>query len=77
MAAKPDLQPSDNNIGTAVRGLEIFKLFDFTLRCAVRQSMEVEKKNQQTTGKLTYILQSLSDESFGCPVVSTYAVAWP
>lgn len=76
VAVKPDLLPWDNNIGAAVRGLGISELFAFMLRCAVRQSRQTESE-ETTTGKLTYVLQSLSDESLRCPVVSVYGVAWP
>lgn len=42
VAAKPDLLPWDNNVGAAVRGLEISELFAFMLRCAVRKNRQSE-----------------------------------
>lgn len=45
-----------------MRGLGISELFAFMLRCAARQSRQTESE-KATTGKLTYVLQSLLDES--------------
>lgn len=59
-----------------MRGLEISELFAFMLRWAVRQSRQTESE-ETTTGELTYVVQSLLDESLRCPVVSAYGVAWP